>query len=91
MTIPGHLTHYLDDLELSRTHLAQLLGLSVRTVHNLEHGRKRADPNVLEQLGVALNQASQNKRLVSPSLVATLTDCVTQVASVRQLVRQSLH
>jgi transcriptional regulator with XRE-family HTH domain len=56
LTIPGVLTHYPDELDLTRTDLAGRLGVSVRTIHNIEHGRKRVDRRLLERLATVLNE-----------------------------------
>ena len=55
-TIPGHLTYFLWELDLSRKELANELGVSVRTVHNIEYGRKLVDPRLLNRLASILNQ-----------------------------------
>ncbi len=61
-TIPGHLTHYLEEVDLSRKELAELLNVSVRTVHNIEHGRKPVDPKLLKTLADGLNQRARELR-----------------------------
>lgn len=71
LTIAGHLTHYLDDLDLSRKDLAEMLGVSVRTVHNIEHGRKRVDRQILSQLANILNEHSQQYRRRGAALSLT--------------------
>ena len=43
-----------------------MLNVSVRTIHNIEHGRKRVDRRVLEQLAAVLNQTSQEYRRHEP-------------------------
>ncbi|MCA9194915.1 MAG: helix-turn-helix transcriptional regulator [Planctomycetales bacterium] len=57
-TIPGMLTSQLQDLDLSRKELASMLGVSVRTIHNIEYGRKRVAVGVLKRLANILNQRS---------------------------------
>ena len=70
-TIPGHLTHYLDELDLSRKDLSEMLGVSVRTIHNIEYGRKRANRDVLDKLATVLNQFSaQHRHLPTQTLTA---------------------
>ncbi|MEW4530689.1 helix-turn-helix transcriptional regulator [Maioricimonas sp. JC845] len=56
LTRRGALTWYLDDLDLTRTELAAQVGVSVRTIHNIEHGRTRVSRQVLERVARALNE-----------------------------------
>ncbi|MEW4486601.1 helix-turn-helix transcriptional regulator [Thalassoglobus sp. JC818] len=70
-TIPGHLTHYLDELDLKRKDLAAALGVSLRTVYNIEYSRKRANRDLLDKLAKVLNQfAEQQPHLNNLTLTA---------------------
>ncbi len=69
-TISGQLTHYLDELDLSRKDLADELGVNVRTIHNIEHGRKRVDRLLLNRVADVLNQLAKRHRQIPLSLTA---------------------
>jgi transcriptional regulator with XRE-family HTH domain len=71
LTVPGILTLHLDQLDMSRKELAQCLGVSVRTIHNIEHGRKRVNPRVLHQLAELLNQLWQEMYAAAEPLELT--------------------
>jgi len=85
LTIPGYLTSHLDDLDLSRKDLAELVGVTVRTIHNIEHGCKRVDRRVIRRLAAALNERSQllYPEADSPALTADhFTDAPESVVTV---------
>jgi len=56
---PGQLTRYLDQLDLSRKDLSEMLEVSVRTVHNIEHGRHRVDRRLLKRVADVLNRVAR--------------------------------
>lgn len=55
-TVPGVLTYHLDQLDFRREELARRAKVSVRTIHNIEHGRKRVSTTVLETVANILSQ-----------------------------------
>lgn len=63
-TIPGHLTYFLSELGLTRKAVADELGVSVRTIHNIEHGRKAVDPQMLDQLANLLSRHAREQRFI---------------------------
>ena len=87
-TIPGILTHYLEELQLSRHEVSQLLGVTVRTIHNIEHGRKPVARETLERLSDVLNV--QLQRLNRQSHAVSLTAdhfCCTPESMVQVFLR----
>lgn len=88
--IAGFLTSYLDDLDLSRKELAQVLGVSVRTIHNIEHGRKRVDPAILARLASALNDRSQSLYPAAEPLALTKDHFIVAPTSIVNVAMQAI-
>lgn len=88
-TIPGHLTHYLDELDLSRNELAEMVGVSVRTIYNIEYGRKRADRELLDKVAASLNHLAALHPHLS-TLMLTADHFIEHPESITNVFLQSI-
>ncbi|MCG6154617.1 helix-turn-helix domain-containing protein [Rubinisphaera margarita] len=57
LTRKGLLNDLLAEVGLSRKELADAVEVSVRTIHNVEHGRKRVNGDVLARIAQVINRA----------------------------------
>lgn len=89
-TIPGVLTTFLEELDLTRREVADRLRVSVRTLHNVEYGRKRVDPRLLERLAALLNAASAAKYPTAPPLGLTADRFIASPEATTSLALQAI-
>lgn len=86
---PGQLTHYLEELDLSRKELSGMLGVSVRTVHNIEYGRCRVDRGLLRRVAETLNRIARERTNPS-SLALTEHNFIREPGSVADVFLRSI-
>jgi transcriptional regulator with XRE-family HTH domain len=65
-TNPGHLTYFLEDFGLTRKELASRVQVTVRTIHNIEHGRKPVDPQLVARVADVLNDHARRIGMIEP-------------------------
>lgn len=90
LTRPGILTQMLLDLDLQRSELAELLQVSVRTIHNIEYGRKPVNREVLDRLAVIVSQRWSQKYGSDQPKVLTADSFITEPDSVAAALLQYL-
>ncbi len=89
-TVAGRLSFFLDDLDLTRRELADAVGVDVRTIHNIEHARKRVNRRTIATLAEVLNRFSAYRYPAAPPLLLNEHHFIDHPNSIVDVAMQSI-